>query len=77
MTFGRSVREPNAMSPGDNTSRVAPSAAGSSEMRYSHARVLEGVNPILALSTFETHCLEGKFTFGDPFLDSGVVVRAR
>ena len=23
--------------------------------------------------TFENHCLEGKLTFGDPFLDSGVV----
>jgi len=29
--------------------------------------------PILALSTFEIHCLESKLTFGDPFLDSGVV----
>ena len=29
--------------------------------------------PIVALSTFEIHCLEGKLTFGDPLLDSGVV----
>ena len=28
---------------------------------------------MLALSTFEDHCLEGKLTFGDPLLDSGVV----
>ena len=27
--------------------------------------------PILAVSTFENHCLEGKLTFGDPFFDSG------
>ena len=31
---------------------------------------------ISAVSTFEIHCLEGKLTFGDPFLDSGVA-RAR
>ena len=38
-----------------------------------HARVLEGVNSFESVSTFENHCLEGKFTFGDAFLDSGVV----
>ena len=27
----------------------------------------------MAVLTFENHCLEGKLTFGDPFLDSGVV----
>ena len=27
----------------------------------------------MPVSTFETHCLEGKLTFGDPFVDSGVV----
>ena len=25
------------------------------------------------MSTFKNHCIEGKLTFGDPFLDSGVV----
>ena len=29
--------------------------------------------PIFALSTFKNRCLEGKLTFGDPFLDSDVV----
>jgi len=28
--------------------------------------------PMLAISTFENHCLEGKLTFGDHFLDSGL-----
>ena len=26
------------------------------------------------VSTFENYCLEGKLTFGDPFLDSGMAV---
>ena len=30
--------------------------------------------PLNAISTFENHFLEGKLTFGDPLLDSGVVV---
>ena len=27
----------------------------------------------MPVSTFENHCLGGELTFGDPFLDSGVV----
>ena len=27
---------------------------------------------MMALSTFENHCVEGKLTFDDPFLDAGV-----
>jgi len=45
--------------------------------RAYHAREFEGVNPSNASceqqETFETHCFEGKLTFGDPFEDSGVV----
>ena len=40
--------------------------------------MLQGVNSFkgaqpVALLTFKNHCLDGKLTFGDPFLDSGVV----